>query len=89
MNGHGCGRGSRRSERERRVQRHLAASAREWEERGRDQAELYRGARLAAALDWGVEHPHEAGAPEVDFLAARHARRTSVSWGEQRQRTAA
>ncbi len=58
---------------ERRVQRHLAASAREWEERGRDQAELYRGARLAAALDWAAEHPHEAGAPEVDFLAAARA----------------
>ncbi len=58
---------------ERRVQRHLAASAREWEERGRDRAELYRGARLAAALDWAAEHPREAGAPEVDFLAAARA----------------
>jgi WD40 repeat protein len=34
------------------VQRHLTRSAAEWEASGRDPGELYRGARLAAALDW-------------------------------------
>jgi WD40 repeat protein/class 3 adenylate cyclase len=34
------------------VHRHLTQSARGWEAIGRDPGELYRGARLAAALDW-------------------------------------
>jgi WD40 repeat protein/class 3 adenylate cyclase/tRNA A-37 threonylcarbamoyl transferase component Bud32 len=34
------------------VHRHLTRSARAWEAIGRDPGELYRGARLAAALDW-------------------------------------
>jgi WD40 repeat protein/DNA-binding SARP family transcriptional activator len=34
------------------VHRHLTQAATEWEARGRDPGELYRGARLAAALDW-------------------------------------
>ena len=36
----------------RRLHHHLAASAAGWEAEGRDPAELYRGARLASALDW-------------------------------------
>ena len=35
-----------------RAHRHLTRSAQAWEAMGRDQGELYRGARLAAALDW-------------------------------------
>ena len=34
------------------VHRHLTRSAEAWEGMGRDPGELYRGARLAAALDW-------------------------------------
>jgi len=34
------------------VHRHLTRSASAWEAIGRDSGELYRGARLAAALDW-------------------------------------
>jgi WD40 repeat protein/DNA-binding SARP family transcriptional activator len=40
----------------RRLHHHLGIAAREWDERGRDPAELYRGARLAAALDWSAGH---------------------------------
>ena len=56
------------------VRRHLAPAAREWAERGDPDEELYRGARLAAALDW-------AGSPDADvtpverrFLEASRAR---------------
>jgi class 3 adenylate cyclase/RecA/RadA recombinase len=48
---------------------HLTDAAREWDERGRPPDELYRGARLAAALDWQPEHDHELNALERDFLA--------------------
>jgi WD40 repeat protein/class 3 adenylate cyclase/tRNA A-37 threonylcarbamoyl transferase component Bud32 len=38
-----------------RVHRHLARSAQAWDALGRDPSELYRGARLASALDWAGE----------------------------------
>jgi class 3 adenylate cyclase/WD40 repeat protein/RecA/RadA recombinase len=47
---------------------HLTDSAREWDERGRPPDELYRGARLAAAIDWQPEHDQELNALERDFL---------------------
>ena len=37
------------------VRRHLAPAALEWDRDGRPDDELYRGARLAAALDWAAE----------------------------------
>jgi WD40 repeat protein/tRNA A-37 threonylcarbamoyl transferase component Bud32 len=40
----------------RRLRRHITQAATEWDEANRDQAELYRGARLAAALDWSADH---------------------------------
>ena len=52
----------------RRLHHHLAASAAGWEAEGRDPAELYRGARLASALDWSDSHPGEANPLERDFL---------------------
>jgi WD40 repeat protein len=67
----------------RRLHHHLAVAAREWEAGGRDTAELYRGARLAAALDWSAAHRGELNAAERAFLdegrgeadrAARRAR---------------
>jgi WD40 repeat protein/DNA-binding SARP family transcriptional activator len=36
----------------RRLHRHLTEAATEWQAAGRDPGELYRGARLAAALEW-------------------------------------
>ena len=38
----------------RRLHQHLIEAARDWAGRGRDPGELYRGARLAAALDWAA-----------------------------------
>ena len=36
----------------RRLHRHLTQAASEWETAGRESSELYRGPRLAAALEW-------------------------------------
>ena len=54
----------------RRVHRHLAQAAADWQERGRDRADLYRGARLAIAREWRASHPDELRATERDFLDA-------------------
>ena len=52
----------------RHLHRQLGAAAREWDAGGRDPGELYRGARLAAALDWAATHTVELNATERDFL---------------------
>ena len=52
----------------RRLHHHLGLAAREWDARGRDPGELYRGARLAAALDWSAAHDPELGDAERAFL---------------------
>ena len=44
----------------RRLRRHITQAATEWDAAGRDQGELYRGARLAAALDWTADHALDA-----------------------------
>ena len=49
---------------------HLIGAAREWDERGREPGDLYRGARLAAMLDWAGEHDAELNATERAFVAA-------------------
>ena len=53
-----------------RIHRHLARAAREWRDGGRDRAELYRGARLASALEWRAAHEPELNAIEQQFLDA-------------------
>jgi WD40 repeat protein/DNA-binding SARP family transcriptional activator len=57
----------------RRLHVHLMRAAREWDAAGRDPAELYRGARLAAALDWVEGHRRELNACERAFLEASRA----------------
>jgi WD40 repeat protein/DNA-binding SARP family transcriptional activator len=52
----------------RRLHQHLIGAAGEWERSGRDPAELYRGARLASALDWTKEHDAELNELERAFL---------------------
>jgi WD40 repeat protein len=52
------------------LHRRLTDAAREWDERGRDPVDLYRGARLAAALEWRAEHAIELNATERVFLAS-------------------
>ena len=54
----------------RRVHAHLTAAARDWDDRGRDVADVYRGARLAAALEWGAGHEPEVNRTERAFLDA-------------------
>ena len=52
----------------RRLRRHLTQAATEWDAAGRDQGELYRGARLAAALDWSADHALELNELERQFV---------------------
>jgi len=51
----------------------LHGAAREWDAGGRDPGELYRGARLAAALDWSATHDAELNTTERVFLAESRA----------------
>lgn len=69
----------------RRLQLHLAQTVGEWEEGGRDSADLFRGARLAAALDWTAEHALELNDAEREFL--EESRAASVREGERQRRT--
>jgi hypothetical protein len=57
----------------RRLHAHLAAAAREWAARDRDPAELYRGARLSAALEWTAHHPTQLSEREREFIDASRA----------------
>jgi WD40 repeat protein/DNA-binding SARP family transcriptional activator len=52
----------------RRLHHHLRAAAKEWDTGGRDPGELYRGARLASALDWATDHDAELNDFERSFL---------------------
>ena len=70
----------------RRLRRHVTKAASEWDAAGRDQGELYRGARLAAALDWSTDHTFELNELEREFVTesreaseqeAKRARRTN------------
>jgi WD40 repeat protein len=51
-----------------RIHRHLTETAREWQLRERDHGELYRGARLAQAIEWAETNPSELNVLEQDFL---------------------
>jgi WD40 repeat protein/tRNA A-37 threonylcarbamoyl transferase component Bud32 len=70
----------------RRLRRHITQAATEWDVDGRDPGELYRGARLAAALDWSADHAFELNEVERAFVSesrdaseteTRHVRRTN------------
>jgi WD40 repeat protein/DNA-binding SARP family transcriptional activator/energy-coupling factor transporter ATP-binding protein EcfA2 len=54
----------------RRLRAHLAPAALAWDESGRPEADLYRGVRLDAAVDWAGEHPTDLTPAEREFLAA-------------------
>jgi WD40 repeat protein/DNA-binding SARP family transcriptional activator len=55
------------------LHRHLIGAAREWDQSGRDPGELYRGARLTAALDWARDHHADLNQLERGFLEAGRA----------------
>ena len=52
----------------RRLRRRITQAATEWDAAGRDQSELYRGARLATALDWTADHALEVNELEREFV---------------------
>ncbi|HEX4009145.1 MAG TPA: BTAD domain-containing putative transcriptional regulator [Solirubrobacteraceae bacterium] len=52
----------------RRLHAHLTAAAGEWDSRGRDPGDLYRGARLAGALDWTAQHRGALDQLEREFI---------------------
>lgn len=53
-----------------RVHRHLSMSAGEWDETGREEAELYRGTRLGQAVEWSATRSGQLSALEREFLDA-------------------
>jgi len=53
-----------------RVHRHLTESAEEWNRRGREAGELYRGARLGQIQAWAKKHGDELSPLESKFLKA-------------------
>jgi DNA-binding SARP family transcriptional activator/WD40 repeat protein len=67
------------------VRRHLAPAAREWHDGGCSDDELYRGARLAAALDWAAAEDADPTPVEREFLDASE-RRAEVELVEARER---
>ncbi len=52
----------------RRLRHNITQAATEWEADGRDQGELYRGARLAAALEWTADHALDLNELEREFV---------------------
>ena len=62
----------------RHLHQQLSAAAREWDAGGRDPGELYRGARLAAALDWSARHEPELNATERQLRRRRAVPRASA-----------
>jgi predicted HicB family RNase H-like nuclease len=50
------------------LHRHLTEAAQEWERRGQDPSELYRGARLAQAREWTADNAERLNALEQSFL---------------------
>jgi hypothetical protein len=62
----------------RKLHRHITESTRLWDEAGRDPADLYRGARLTAALEWAEPHEADLNDLEGEFIGASR----SASEGE-------
>jgi WD40 repeat protein/class 3 adenylate cyclase len=69
----------------RRLRAHLATAAQEWMTRERDEGELYRGARLSAALDWTTHHTSELNEAEREFITASRTASQAELHRQQRQ----
>lgn len=71
-----------------RLHRQLTQAAREWEALQRDPGALYRGARLAQALEWAAANPDALNAQERAFLDAskEFAEREAAEREVQRRR---
>ena len=59
-----------------RIHRHLTEAAQEWELFERDTGALYRGARLANAVEWATDHPQALNAQEQAFVEASREQET-------------
>jgi WD40 repeat protein/class 3 adenylate cyclase len=57
----------------RELREHLTQTAKRWAEADRDVAELYRGARLSATVDWAAGRQQELNELEREFLAESRA----------------
>jgi WD40 repeat protein/class 3 adenylate cyclase len=69
-----------------RLHRQLSAAARLWETGGRQPGDLYRGARLPAAAEWGGAHGKELNASESAFLDASIAESDRERRAERRSK---
>ena len=69
----------------RRLRGHLTRAAKQWDATERSDEELYRGARLSAALDWSTGHGAELNELERTFL---HESREAGERDANRQRRA-
>ncbi|MBN8658492.1 MAG: SUMF1/EgtB/PvdO family nonheme iron enzyme, partial [Anaerolineae bacterium] len=65
-----------------RTHRHLTESAGEWQRRGKEASELYRGARLKQLQDWAKKHGKSLSPLEIEFLQASKSASTQelVRW---------
>ncbi|HEY3184297.1 MAG TPA: TIR domain-containing protein [Gaiellaceae bacterium] len=70
-----------------RIHRRLTEAAQEWARHRREEAALYRGARLAEALEWQAENDDALNYFEREFLeASRAAQQTELEQARQRAR---
>jgi WD40 repeat protein/class 3 adenylate cyclase len=67
------------------LRQHLTHAAQQWDETGRDASEVYRGARLSAALDWAATRGPDLNEQERDFLS--ESRQASEREAERQRRT--
>lgn len=62
-----------------RLHRHLTSSAQEWERRGKEAGELYRGARLKGIQKWMKEHNGELSRLDGEYLkASQNAKKREI-----------
>jgi WD40 repeat protein len=69
----------------RELREHLTQSAKRWDAAAREPAELYRGARLTATLDWAASRDEELNALEREFLAESRSQAELQAERQRRQ----
>ncbi len=69
----------------REIRAHITQAAKQWDERDRDLAELYRGTRLSITMDWAARHGRELNELEREFLSK--SREASEREAEKQRRT--
>jgi WD40 repeat protein/class 3 adenylate cyclase len=68
----------------RQIRVHIMQAAKQWDERGQELAELYRGTRLSITLDWAGRHGRELNELERKFLSK--SRKASEQEAEKQRR---